>query len=125
MPELNLTPQLLCESSALQECNGSFTFDVLEWGKHAPAFAVRFDNLAVAYLNRCAHVPSEMDWQHGEFWDQDKRFIICAVHGALYEPSHGGCVSGPCVGAKLIPIPLQEKDGQVYWYPDERFQPVF
>jgi nitrite reductase/ring-hydroxylating ferredoxin subunit len=125
MPELNLTPQLLCDSSALRECDGSFTFDVLEWGTVASAFAVRFDNQAVAFLNRCAHVPSEMDWQPGEFWDQDKRFIICSVHGALYEPSDGLCLSGPCAGKNLISIALQERDGKVYWYPTEQFQPVF
>lgn len=125
MPELNLTPQYLCESSDLKECEGSVTFEVLEFGRTAPAFAVRFDNLALAYLNRCAHIPAEMDWQPGEFWDQDKRFIICAVHGALYDPPDGVCVAGPCRGKKLTPIRLQEQGGQVYWYPDDQFQPVF
>lgn len=125
MPELTLAPQPLCESSALQECEGSVTFDVLEHGQTVPAFAVRFDNQAQAFLNRCAHVPAEMDWQPGQFWDQDKRFIICSVHGALYEPSDGLCVSGPCHGQHLIPIHLQERDGQVYWLPCERFQPLF
>ncbi len=125
MPDLILEPQLLCSSAQLQECQGSVTFDVLEWGRTAPAFAVRFDNQAVAYLNRCAHVPAEMDWQPGEFWDQDKRFIICSVHGALYDPPDGLCVMGPCAGRRLTPIRLEERGGQVYWYPDEQFQPVF
>ena len=123
-PVLNLEPQWLCESSALPECSGSITFEVIEWGRSAPAFAVRFDNQAVAYLNRCAHLPSEMDWQPGEFWDQDKRFIICAVHGALYDPPNGLCVAGPCRGAHLTSIPVKERDGQVYWYPSDQFQPV-
>lgn len=86
MPESNLAPQYLCDSAALQECGDAVLFEVLEWGQSAPAFAVRFDNVALAYLNRCAHVPAEMDWQPGKFWDMDKRFIICAVHGALYDP---------------------------------------
>jgi nitrite reductase/ring-hydroxylating ferredoxin subunit len=125
MPELTLEPQLLCDSAALQECGDAITFEVLEEGRVAPAFAVRFDNVAVAYLNRCAHIPAEMDWLPGKFWDMDKRFIICAVHGALYDPPNGECVSGPCHGAYLQAIELREKDGHVYWYPSERFQPVF
>lgn len=125
MREANLTPQYLCDSGALEECGDAVTFDVVEWGRSAPAFAVRFDNVAVAYLNRCAHVPSELDWQPGKFWDMDKRFIICAVHGALYDPPNGQCVSGPCPGAKLESIALSEKDGKVYWQPSERFQPLF
>lgn len=125
MPEVNLEPQFLCESSELKECEGSVTFEVLEFGRPAPAFAVRYDNQAVAYLNRCAHVPAELDWQPGDFWDQDRRFIICAVHGALYDPPNGLCVMGPCRGKKLIPVRLEERGGQVYWYPDDQFQPVF
>jgi nitrite reductase/ring-hydroxylating ferredoxin subunit len=125
MPEPNLEPQYLCDANALEECGDAVTFKVMEWGRSAPAFVVRFDNVAVGYLNRCAHVPSELDWQPGKFWDMDKRFIICAVHGALYDPPNGQCVSGPCPGAKLEAIPLSEKDGKVYWYPSERFQPLF
>lgn len=125
MPELNLAPQYLCESGALQECGDAVTFEVMAFGQLAPAFAVRFDNVAVAYLNRCAHIPAEMDWQPGQFWDQDKRFFICSVHGALYDPPSGQCVSGPCPGAHLQAIELREQDGLVHWYPSERFQPVF
>jgi nitrite reductase/ring-hydroxylating ferredoxin subunit len=125
MPDLNLSPQFLCESSALQACGDSVTFEVLEHGRAVPAFALRFDNQAFAYLNRCAHVPAEMDWQPGKFWDMDKRFIICSVHGALYEPRDGLCVSGPCPGKHLVPIALIEQQGQVCWQPSERFQPLF
>jgi nitrite reductase/ring-hydroxylating ferredoxin subunit len=127
MPELNLNlePQPLCASSDLQECGDAVTFEVMEFGRSVSAFAVRYDNVPVAYLNRCAHVPAEMDWQPGQFWDQDKRFIICSIHGALYDPPNGQCVSGPCPGAHLQSIQLSEKDGQVCWYPSDRFQPVF
>lgn len=125
MPDLNLEPQLLCDSEALQECGDAVTFEVLEWGQTAPAFALRHDKAPVAYLNRCAHVPAEMDWQPGKFWDMDKRFIVCSIHGALYDPPNGQCVSGPCRGARLQAIRLVENAGQVYWYPTERFQPLF
>jgi nitrite reductase/ring-hydroxylating ferredoxin subunit len=128
MPELNLAPQSLCASSELAETGDAFTFEVIDLadgGHAAPAFAVRYDHTVVAYLNRCAHIPSEMDWQPGKFWDMDRRFIICAVHGALYDPPQGECVSGPCTGARLQAIRVSEAGGQVCWYPDARFQPVF
>ncbi|MBH1987413.1 MAG: Rieske 2Fe-2S domain-containing protein [Burkholderiales bacterium] len=124
MPERHLEPQALCASSELQEGGDAVTFEVMEFGRPAPAFAVRFDNVAVAYLNRCAHVPAEMDWQPGKFWDQDRRFIICSVHGALYDPGSGRCVSGPCPGARLHAIRLKEEGGQVHWYPSDRLQPL-
>jgi len=124
MRERTSEPQPLCDAADLRDGDGSVTFDVLEWGKPASAFAVRFDNRAVAYLNRCAHVPTELDWQPGQFWDTDRRYLICAVHGALYEPSHGTCVAGPCPGKRLVPIRVDERDGRICWYPDDRFQPV-
>ena len=42
-------------------------FDVLQWGQPARGFALRIDGRVGAYLNRCAHVPTEMDWQPGRF----------------------------------------------------------
>jgi nitrite reductase/ring-hydroxylating ferredoxin subunit len=124
MPELNLSPQLLCESAALREREGSVLFEVEEFGRRVSAFAVRFEGRAVAFVNRCAHVPTELDWQPGEFWDWDKRYIMCAVHGAHYEPHTGHCVLGPCTGKRLQPIALKEEGGGVYWYPSENIQPV-
>lgn len=125
MPDANLAPQHLCASVDLRESDGAITFDVLEYGRLSPAFAVRHEGRAVAYLNRCAHVPAEMDWQPGQFWDADKRFIICSVHGALYEPRSGLCVMGPCAGKRLVPIAVVEQDGAILWQPTAHIQPVF
>jgi nitrite reductase/ring-hydroxylating ferredoxin subunit len=60
----------------------------------ARAFVLRHDGVLRGYINRCAHVPVEMDWQPGEFLDSDKRFIVCSIHGASYEPAQGRCVGG-------------------------------
>ena len=56
------------------------------------AFVLRHDGRAVAYLNRCAHVPAEMDWLPGEFLDSERSFIICSIHGATYLPRDGRCL---------------------------------
>lgn len=126
MPDLRgRKPVHLCASEALKERAEAVVFDVLEFGRSAQAFALRHEGRAVAYVNRCAHVPAEMDWQPGQFWDLERRFIICSVHGALYDPPTGRCVAGPCVGARLHAIELKEEGGQVHWYPSERVQPPF
>jgi nitrite reductase/ring-hydroxylating ferredoxin subunit len=114
----------LCTSEALVERGAAHVFDVRLWGEPARAFALRFDGQVVAYMNRCAHVPAELDWQPGQFLDQDQRWIICAIHGATYEPSHGRCVVGPCRGARLMALTVAERDGNVYWYPSSDIQPV-
>lgn len=125
MPE-QVQPGLpLCASEELAERGRAVMFDVLQWHQPARAFALRYEGQAVAYLNRCAHVPTEMDWQEGEFLDGDKRFILCSIHGAAYEPLSGHCLMGPCRGARLTKIELSERKGQVYWHPTRDTQPAF
>jgi len=78
----------------------------------------------VGYLNRCAHVPAEMDWQPGEFLDAERRSIVCAIHGASYDPLSGRCAGGPCGQGRLQALRVAESDGGVYWYPSADFRPV-
>ena len=128
MPETvktNEEPQLLCASDELAERGKAITFDVLHYREPARAFALRFEGQVVAYLNRCVHVPTEMDWQDGEFLDMDRQFIMCSIHGAVYEPDTGRCAGGPCGRGKLTSLRVQERDGQVYWYPSSDTQPAF
>jgi nitrite reductase/ring-hydroxylating ferredoxin subunit len=119
-----VTPEPVCAAHELAERGLAFVWDVLQYGQPARAFALRFDGRVVAYLNRCVHVPTEMDWQAGEFLDMDKRWILCSIHGAAYEPADGRCVGGPCGRGRLTPIAVQEIDGQVYWYPSRDIRPV-
>ena len=114
----------LCASADLAERGRALVFDVLLWGAPARAFALRFEGRVVCYLNRCAHVPAEMDWQPGEFLDADRRFILCSIHGATYEPTNGRCIGGPCGRDRLMAIDVVERDGQVYWYPSQDIRPV-
>ena len=115
---------VLCASEALEEGGQAWVFDVMAWGQPARAFVLRFDAQVVGYLNRCVHVPTEMDWQEGQFLDGDKRFIVCSIHGAAYEPTDGRCVGGPCGRGRLTPLSVREAGGQVTWYPSESIRPV-
>ena len=114
----------LCASADLEEAGKACVFDVLLWRRPARAFALRFEGRVVAYLNQCAHVPTEMDWQPGEFLDAERRFIVCTMHGAVYEPTTGHCIAGPCAGARLMRIDVAERAGAVYWYPSPDIRPV-
>jgi nitrite reductase/ring-hydroxylating ferredoxin subunit len=114
----------LCASAELAERGRAIVWSVLQYRQPARAFALRFDGKVVAYVNRCVHVPTELDWQPGEFLDADKRCILCSIHGATYEPADGRCVGGPCGRGRLTPIATEERDGQVYWYPSRDTQPV-
>jgi nitrite reductase/ring-hydroxylating ferredoxin subunit len=114
----------LCASGDLVERGPARVWDLLEFGRPARAFALRFDGALVAYINRCAHVPTEMDWLPGEFLDHDKRWIVCSIHGASYEPADGRCVGGPCGRSRLMAIRIAERDGRASWYPSDDIRPA-
>lgn len=107
----------VCESSALVEGGDGVRFELASTGpdgRPMPAFVVRFDGAPRAWLNRCAHVPVELDWQPGRFFDESGLLLVCATHGAAYEPDTGHCVGGPCRGASLVPVPVVERDGIIW-----------
>ena len=110
------TWQALPAIAALNDGGEGIRFDMKQGERYVPAFAVKFDGKPYAYLNQCAHIAMEMDWQPGQFFDFDQRFIMCATHAALYEPSTGVCVDGPCAGKKLIPVALRLDNG-IYYAP--------
>jgi nitrite reductase/ring-hydroxylating ferredoxin subunit len=114
----------LCRSDELAERGRARVFDVLQYGQPVRAFALRYDGRVVAYLNRCVHVPAEMDWKPGEFLDSSQRFILCSTHGAAYEPLGGRCVAGPCGRGRLTAVEVDERDGRVCWYPSRDIRPV-
>jgi nitrite reductase/ring-hydroxylating ferredoxin subunit len=78
------------------------------------AFVVRWHGRPYAYVNQCKHRATELDWNEGDFFDDSKQFLVCATHGALYRPSDGFCVAGPCAGACLDHVEVRERAGMIY-----------
>lgn len=111
--------RLICASEAVAEGGVGFRFCVTRFGREEPAFAVRFHGRVYAYMNRCGHVPVELDWQHGEFFDTSKLYLICATHGALYSPESGHCLGGRCNGKGLEPVSVIERNGEIFLTPTE------
>ncbi|MDP9129469.1 MAG: Rieske 2Fe-2S domain-containing protein [Candidatus Binatota bacterium] len=66
-----------------------------------------------AYVNRCRHMPTPLDFVRDEFFSDDGRYLQCYTHGALYEFASGVCVSGPCKGESLYRLPVQVDRGEV------------
>ena len=104
---------MICPSAALVDRGEGVRFEVVQGGARHPAFAIRFAGRVHAYRNRCAHVAVELDWLPGRFFDADGIVLICSTHGALYDPATGACRGGPCRGAGLEPVPVEEIDGLV------------
>jgi nitrite reductase/ring-hydroxylating ferredoxin subunit len=113
----------LCRSADLVDSELAVSFDVIYQGQTCRGFAIRYQGRVHAYLNRCSHVPMEMDYQPDRFFDLTGHWLICATHGALYRPDTGACDGGPCRHG-LIPIALDESDGVVRWHTADNLKPV-
>jgi nitrite reductase/ring-hydroxylating ferredoxin subunit len=104
----------VCASGELAEGGMGVRFTVDQHGASEPAFAVRYHGRVHAYLNRCGHMPVELDWQPGRFFDDSGLYLICATHGALYAPESGACLGGRCGGRGLVALKVVEDDGQIF-----------
>jgi nitrite reductase/ring-hydroxylating ferredoxin subunit len=114
-------PRVICDGSALVDGGTGVRFSVQTNEGEQPAFAVRYGGKVYAYVNRCAHVPVELDWMDGAFFDYSKLYLICATHGAMYLPNTGVCVQGPCPGKRLKPVAVEERGGQVLLLKEEHY----
>lgn len=67
-----------------------------------------------AYMNRCPHIGISLDWVDNQFFTIDGRYLMCANHGATFEPATGECIWGPCVGATLQNVPLELEGEKIF-----------
>jgi len=75
-------------------------------GRPQEGFVIRAGKTLRAYVNRCPHAGTTLDYGDGNVFIEDRTLLMCRTHGALFEPSTGDCVGGPCAGQGLEPLPV-------------------
>jgi len=89
-------------------------FTMRRGGRDLEALLVNYQGNHFAYVNRCPHTGITLDWVNNQFFSSDNRYIMCATHGAVFEPPSGECIWGPCVGLSLQSLPIEIDDGRIY-----------
>lgn len=121
-------PVRVCAAEELVEGGEGRRMSASYAGADAVVFFVRYGGEVYGYLNRCAHVPMELDWVEGQFFESSGLYLMCATHGAIYQPDTGKCVGGPCRGGRLRPVRVEERDTPegrtVFWLPDDDLRPT-
>ena len=110
---------VIIRKSQFKQSADTVTFDILLQGEKKQGFLVWFEGVFKAYLNQCRHMEVCLDWHPNDFFEEDKKFIICSTHGALYSPESGLCVDGPCKGQNLIMLNISERKDDIVIFIDE------
>lgn len=82
-------------------------------GRVFQGFVVRQGDKFYAYQNLCRHLPITLDLNDDDFFTHDKKFLQCQMHGAMYEINTGLCIGGPCLGAQLMRLELEEEEDRL------------
>lgn len=94
----------LCALADLPD-GGARGFDPMGRGR-ATVFAVRRGARVQVWADRCPHHGTPLPWRRDAYLNAAGDRIVCAAHGALFEPDSGLCVQGPCLGDRLTPVPF-------------------
>ena len=89
-------------------------FTLRRGGRDFEAMLINCQGNFFAYMNRCPHVGLTLDWVDNQFFTVDSRYLMCANHGAVFEPSTGECVWGPCAGASLQKLVLNIEGKKIF-----------
>jgi nitrite reductase/ring-hydroxylating ferredoxin subunit len=109
--ELDLT-RVICPLHELADPGArGFTMGEGEWPLRG--FVVRHGDCVRAYVNHCPHAGFPLNWRPDQFLVPGGSTIRCVMHGALFDMETGDCVSGPCLGLGLQPLPVHVSGGYV------------
>lgn len=92
----------------------SLKFVIPRKDRKSEAFVIKKNGKFYSYLNLCRHWTVGLDFDDNDFFSEDKEWLVCKNHGAIYEPATGICNGGPCGGAALYRVPLIEKEDALY-----------
>ncbi len=105
--------EFLCHSADLPE--GKYReLHYTTAGTQRYLVATRIDGQARAWYNRCPHAGQPLNCAPDRFLTDEHNRLICAAHGAVFEPRTGQCVAGPCLRALLTQCPLTEENGGIF-----------
>ncbi len=110
-----MTPVLA--SGALPE-KAFFTVDVVLRCKspapqRANVLVFRYLGKVYAYVNHCMHMQRPLNCLQDAIFDSEQRWLRCSMHGFIFEPETGICISPVCEGQALQSIKIGEEAGMI------------
>lgn len=73
----------------------------------------RYLGKVYAYVNHCMHMHRPLNCMQDAIFDHEQRWLRCSMHGFIFEPETGVCVSPVCEGQALQAIKISEEAGMI------------
>jgi nitrite reductase/ring-hydroxylating ferredoxin subunit len=109
---VSATVIVLCRLTELR-ATGCREFRIGDGDWPLRGFVVQSEQGVRAYLNRCPHLSYPLNCLPDDFLSYDRHYLQCKMHGALFEKDSGLCIAGPCLGRRLVALPLRVDDDAV------------
>lgn len=84
-------------------------------GQATSAVVFLFAGKVYSYVNHCMHMQRRLNAEQPAIFDDTGKYLRCSMHGFIFEPSTGECLSPVCYGQHLQAIRVVEIDGMVYF----------
>jgi len=66
-----------------------------------------------AFENKCPHLGVPLNGQGPRVLEEENRYVVCTLHGAVFDPETGLCLGGPCRGKSLTMCEVAAEDGDL------------
>jgi len=105
-------PVFLCAVNELSE--GQYReFQIDHDGEPVWLIVTRHRGQPRAWYNLCPHQGRPLNFAPNRFLTDDNNHLVCAHHGAVFDPGSGACIAGPCKNAELRKVAIVESKGQI------------
>lgn len=84
--------------------NGEARFSIL---------IARQGDVVTAFENRCPHAGFPLERPDGRMIVLERKYLLCAGHGAMFAIADGVCAGGPGTGKGLMPLPIEILGGEI------------
>ncbi len=74
-------------------------------------FVVRTAGKVHGFVDECPHMGLPLARISNQYLTPNSAYVECSHHGAVFEPSTGVCIMGPCAREQLTPWPVSIEDG--------------
>lgn len=103
----------LCHTDDLEK-TGAKGLEIKLKRKKTDIFVVANEAGVFAYVNRCPHAGTPLEWQEDQFFNPSGDALMCATHGAEFTIEEGDCFAGPCKGDQLDKLEITQKNDKIY-----------